>query len=98
MIDGLFGGPSEFKRTPKYRIEGAGDEWKQKRYKGATGWVPYVELALGLYFSIVALYAIAHGLFGALPFIGLFQLGFLYTAGMSLVQGIDWLVPRQQEA
>ncbi len=96
--EGLFGGPSEFKRTPKYRIEGAGDEWKLKRYKGATGWIPYVELALGLYFSIVALYAIAYGLFAALPFIGLFQVGFLYTAGMSLVQGIDWLVPRQQEA
>ncbi len=98
VVDGLFGGPSEFKRTPKYRIEGAGDEWKQKRYKGATGWVPYVELALGLYFSIVALYAIAYDLFGALPFIALFQLGFFYTAGMSLVQGFDWLVPRQQEA
>ena len=98
VIDGLFGRPSEFKRTPKYRIEGAGDDWKQKRYKGATGWVPYVELALGLYFSIVALYAIAYDLFGALPFIALFQLGFFYTAGMSLVQGFDWLVPRQQEA
>jgi cellulose synthase/poly-beta-1,6-N-acetylglucosamine synthase-like glycosyltransferase len=98
VVEGLFGGPSEFKRTPKYRIEGAGDEWKLKRYKGATGWIPYVELALGLYFSIVALYAIAYGLFAALPFIGLFQVGFLYTAGMSLVQGIDWLVPRQQEA
>jgi len=98
VVDGLFGRPSEFKRTPKYRIEGASDEWQRKRYKGATGWIPYVELALGLYFSIVALYAVAYGLYGALPFIGLFLLGFLYTAGMSLVQGFDWLVPRQQEA
>jgi hypothetical protein len=46
----------------------------------------------------VALYAITYDLFGALPFIALFQLGFFYTAGMSLVQGLDWLVPRQQEA
>jgi cellulose synthase/poly-beta-1,6-N-acetylglucosamine synthase-like glycosyltransferase len=98
VVEGLFGGPSEFKRTPKYRIEGASDEWRQKRYKGAAGWVPYVELALGLYFSIVALYAVIYGLFGALPFIALFQVGFLYTAGMSLVQGLDWLVPREQEA
>ena len=98
VAEGLFGRHSEFKRTPKYRIEGAGDEWQQKRYKGSTGWVPYVELALGLYFTIVALYAVANGLFGALPFIALFQVGFLYTAGMSLVQGVDWLVPRQQEA
>lgn len=98
VLEGLFGGPSEFKRTPKYRIEGQGDEWRRKRYKGATGVVPYVELALGLYFTVVALYAVAHGLFGAVPFIALFQAGYLYTASMSLVQGVDWLVPRQQEA
>ncbi len=98
VIDGLLGGPSEFKRTPKYRIEGAADQWKQKRYKGAVGWIPYVELALGVYFTVVAFYVLAHGLLGTLPFIGLFQAGFLYTAGMSLVQGFDWLVPRQLEA
>jgi cellulose synthase/poly-beta-1,6-N-acetylglucosamine synthase-like glycosyltransferase len=98
VLDGIFGRPSEFKRTPKYKIEAAGDEWKQKRYKGPTGWVPYLELALGLYFTVVVLYTIAYGLFGAVPFIALFQLGFLYTAGMSLVQGVDWLLPREQEA
>jgi len=98
VIEGLLGRSSEFERTPKYRIEGADDEWRQKRYKGATGLVPYVELALGIYFSIVALYALTYGLFGALPFIALFQWGYFYTAGMSLVQGFDWLVPRHQEA
>jgi cellulose synthase/poly-beta-1,6-N-acetylglucosamine synthase-like glycosyltransferase len=98
VIEGLFGRPSEFKRTPKYRIEGAGDEWKGKRYRGAQSLVPYVELALGLYFTAIALYALAWGLFGTLPFIALFQWGFLYTAGMSLMQGVDWALPRQQEA
>jgi hypothetical protein len=98
VLDGLFGRPSEFKRTPKYRIEGIDDEWRQKRYKGAIGLVPYVELALGIYFSIVALYAVTYGLFGTLPFIALFQWGYIYTAGMSLAQGFDWLVPRHQEA
>ncbi len=98
VAEGLFGGPSEFTRTPKYRIEGAGDDWRRKRYKGAPGLVPYVELGLGLYFTVVALYAVVHGLLPALPFIGLFQVGYLYTAGMSLVQGFNWLVPRQLEA
>jgi len=98
VVDGLFGGQSEFERTPKYRIEGSEDEWRQKRYKGAIGVAPYVELALAIYFTIVALYALTYGLFGALPFIALFQWGYFYTAGMSLVQGLDWLVPRQQEA
>jgi hypothetical protein len=98
VIEGLFGQPSEFTRTPKYRIEGAGDEWKQKRYKGKTNWVPYVELAFGLYFTGMGLYALAYGLVGTLPFIALFQWGFLYTSGMSLAQSLDWLVPREQEA
>jgi cellulose synthase/poly-beta-1,6-N-acetylglucosamine synthase-like glycosyltransferase len=98
VIEGLFGKPSEFARTPKYRIEAAGDTWKQKVYKGKANWVPYVELALGLYFTFVALYALAFGLVGTLPFIALFQWGFLYTSGMSLAQSIDWLVPREQEA
>jgi cellulose synthase/poly-beta-1,6-N-acetylglucosamine synthase-like glycosyltransferase len=98
VIDGLFGRPSEFNRTPKYRIEGAGDEWKQKRYKGTASWVPFAELALGLYFTGMALYALAYGLVGTLPFIALFQWGFLYTSGMSLAQSLDWLVAREQEA
>ena len=57
VMEGLFGKPSEFTRTPKYRIEGAGDDWKTKIYKGKTSWAPYVELALACYFTFVNLYA-----------------------------------------
>jgi len=49
VIEGLFGKPSEFTRTPKYGIEGSGDTWKQKAYKGKSNWVPYAELALACY-------------------------------------------------
>jgi len=98
VIDGLFGKPSEFTRTPKYRIEGAGDAWKQKVYKGKASWVPYAELALAGYFTFVSLYAVAYGLVGTLPFISLFLWGFLYTSGMSLAQRFEWLIPREQEA
>ena len=98
VIEGLFGTPSEFMRTPKYGIEGASDTWKQKAYKGKSNWVPYAELALACYFTFTSLYALAYGLVGTLPFIAIFQWGFLYTSGMSLAQSYDWLVPRQQEA
>jgi cellulose synthase/poly-beta-1,6-N-acetylglucosamine synthase-like glycosyltransferase len=98
VIEGLFGKPSEFARTPKYGIEGASDTWKQKAYKGKSNWVPYVELLLACYFTFTSIYALAYGLVGTLPFIAIFQWGFLYTAGMSLAQSYDWLVPRQQEA
>jgi cellulose synthase/poly-beta-1,6-N-acetylglucosamine synthase-like glycosyltransferase len=98
VIEGLFGKPSEFARTPKYGIEGTSDTWKQKAYKGKSNWVPYAELGLACYFTFTSLYALAYGLVGTLPFIAIFQWGFLYTSGMSLAQSYDWLVPRQQEA
>jgi len=98
VLEALFGKQSEFMRTPKYRIEGACDDWKTKIYKGKANWIPYAELALACYFTFVNLYALTYGLFGTLPFIALFQWGFLYTSGMSLAQSLDWLVPRQQEA
>jgi cellulose synthase/poly-beta-1,6-N-acetylglucosamine synthase-like glycosyltransferase len=99
VLEGLFGRPSEFRRTPKYRIERTGDEWRRKRYRGSLSLLPFVELALGLYFTGVAVYAAAHGLFGTLPFIMLFQAGFLYMAGTSLFQSAGRpMLARAQEA
>ncbi len=99
VVEGLFGSPSEFTRTPKYRVEGAGDEWKHKRYRGTQSFVPVAELLLGLYFTVMAAYAAAYELYGTLPFIVLFQAGFLYAAFLSLFQNVGRLaVVREQEA
>jgi hypothetical protein len=70
-------------------VEAAGDDWKQRRYRGSVTLVPYIELALGLYCTVMAVYAIDNAIFGTLPFILLFQLGFFYAAGMSLFQSMD---------
>ena len=40
---------------------------------------PLIELALGLYFTGTVFYALANGIYGTLPFLVLFQVGFLYT-------------------
>jgi len=99
VLEGLFGKVSEFTRTPKYRIEEAGDDWKQKRYRGQLSFVPFVELTLGLYFTAMAVYAIAYGIWGTLPFIVIFQAGFFYAAVMSLFQGVGRLeLPAELEA
>ena len=47
---------------------------------------PLVELALGLYFTATVFYALANGIYGTLPFLVLFQVGFLYTGLLSVVQ------------
>ena len=51
VFEALFHKPSEFVRTPKYRIEGASDEWSHKKYRQAVAVQPMIEVALGLYFT-----------------------------------------------
>ena len=80
-------------------MEGAGDDWKQKRYRGQVNYGPFLELSLGFYFTFMAFYAATNEIYGTLPFILIFQSGYLYAAVMSLVQtsGRVGLV-REQEA
>ena len=86
VLEALFDKKTEFARTPKYRIEGDGDEWMGKRYRQSVAVQPLVELALGLYFTWTVFYALANQIYGTVPFLVLFQVGFLYTGLMSIVQ------------
>ena len=86
VFEALFNKQSDFERTPKYRIEGAGDEWIGKKYHTTVAIQPLIELALGLYFTATVFYALANQIYGTLPFLMLFQIGFLYTGLVSLVQ------------
>jgi cellulose synthase/poly-beta-1,6-N-acetylglucosamine synthase-like glycosyltransferase len=99
VLEALFGMQSEFTRTPKYRVEGCSDEWKQKRYRGNATLVPLIELLLGVYFSLMAWYAVTSQIYGTLPFIFLFQAGFLYAAFLSLFENVGKLgMVQEQEA
>src|SRR4030095_2396928 len=86
VIEALCNKQSDFTRTPKYRIEGAGDEWVGKKYRQSVAVQPLVELALGLYFTATVFYALAQQIYATVPFLVLFQVGFLYTGLVSLMQ------------
>jgi cellulose synthase/poly-beta-1,6-N-acetylglucosamine synthase-like glycosyltransferase len=86
VVEALCGKPSEFTRTPKYRIEGETDDWLGKKYHQTVAVQPLFELALGLYFTATVFYALANQIYGTLPFLVLFQIGFLYTGLVSIVQ------------
>lgn len=86
VFEALFGKPSEFVRTPKYAVEANGDEWSGKKYRQSVAIQPMIELALGLYFTATLFYALANGIYGTVPFLMLFQVGFLYTGLLSLFQ------------
>jgi cellulose synthase/poly-beta-1,6-N-acetylglucosamine synthase-like glycosyltransferase len=86
VIEALVGKQAEFTRTPKYCIERANDEWVGKKYRQTVAVQPIIEMALGLYFTATVFYALANGIYGTLPFLILFQVGFLYTGLLSIVQ------------
>jgi hypothetical protein len=86
VLEAIFGRQSEFARTPKYGIERDSDEWVGKKYHQSVAVQPLIELALGLYFTGTVFYALANQIYGTLPFLMLFQIGFLYTGLLSLFQ------------
>jgi len=86
VLEALFGKQSEFARTPKYGIERSSDEWAGKKYHQSVGIQPMIELGLGLYFSATVFYALVNQIYGTLPFLVLFQVGFLYMGLLSIFQ------------
>ena len=77
---------TEFVRTPKFGIESDGEKekWYKKKYKGRRNhFISLVELILGVYYTIVVGITILEGIWGALPFLMMFQFGYLYMAFLS---------------
>ena len=86
VLEALFHKESEFARTPKYGIERDSDEWAGKKYHQTVGIQSIIELALGLYFTGTVFYALINQIYGTVPFLMLFQIGFLYTGLLSILQ------------
>ena len=86
VLEALFGRPTEFVRTPKLRVEGRNRAGSPLRYGGSLPALTLVELGLGIYFTGVLVYTLAHRVYASIPFVLLFQAGYLYTAFLSLAQ------------
>ncbi len=86
VLEAIFGVKSEFARTPKYLIGADGGSWRKKSYRNRAGWMPYLEVALGLYFAATVVYSIQNENYLTAPFLLLFVWGYLYTGLMSLAQ------------
>jgi cellulose synthase/poly-beta-1,6-N-acetylglucosamine synthase-like glycosyltransferase len=86
VLEAMLGHQTAFARTPKYGIERGSDQWTGKKYTQAMAIQPLVEIGLGLYFSMTVFYALAYGIYGSLPFLVLFQVGFLYMGLTSVIQ------------
>jgi cellulose synthase/poly-beta-1,6-N-acetylglucosamine synthase-like glycosyltransferase len=96
VVEALLGYDTPFVRTPKYAIQTVGESWASKLYFRPSTLLTAVELSLGVWFtwavSVVVL-SPKHGVV-ALPFLALFQFGFLYVGVVSLTQGLRGAVAR----
>ncbi|HXA08537.1 MAG TPA: cellulose synthase family protein [Chthoniobacterales bacterium] len=86
VLEAVFNHPSEFKRTPKYGIETKSQSWRSCRYMPLKSLLPVVEIGFAIYFSYFVWYAVTHEQYFTLPFLVMFQGGFLYVALSSLAQ------------
>ncbi len=89
VIGALAGRRSEFVRTPKHSLEASGGDWRGKRYRGRgqRTWTA-AEAVCASYFTAASACAILGRMYAALPFLLLFQGGFLYTSLLSLAQSL----------
>jgi cellulose synthase/poly-beta-1,6-N-acetylglucosamine synthase-like glycosyltransferase len=95
VFEALAGRETDFVRTPKYRIESAADQWRRKKYRGRSPYLlSLLEVGCGLYFTATVAYAALNQIVASLPFLVLFQIGFLYTGILSLRE-IEMKAPRR---
>ncbi len=87
VIEALFGVPSPFVRTAKYRIESSADRIANKKYRHRANWIALLEMLVGCYFAFTVYYAVANENFATVPFLCLFAGGYLGMGLLSAFQG-----------
>ncbi len=99
VLEALLRIKTSFVRTPKYRIESNADvSWTKKRYRRSQGVLPALEIAFAAYFLFTIVYAISSGIYGTIPFLVLFFLGYAYTGLYSVFGGLSRLLSRSRGA
>ncbi len=89
VLGGFFGSRSHFLRTPKFSVRGAGERWQAKEYALHLDRTFWGEMALGGYAALAIAVALLRHHPYAVPFLGLYLSGFLYTAGLELWQQVQ---------
>jgi cellulose synthase/poly-beta-1,6-N-acetylglucosamine synthase-like glycosyltransferase len=91
VLSGLVRRGGTFHRTPKYRIESSGQEWRGKRYRAGVSSTFAVEAVLAAYFTLCTAFALVSGMWLSVPFLLLFVQGYGYMALLSVAPALDGL-------
>ena len=101
VLEGIFGRlGGEFRRTPKFRLEGQQGTWHKRDYQLGIDWTALGELALSTYALICCLVAISQQQWFALPFLLLYVFAFGWVGTLTLWQALTaWRnqPPRKQK-
>ncbi len=98
VIEALLRIPSSFVRTAKYAIAGAGRPAAERaKYRRKSGWLPYIELALGAYFLAMIGFCISTFNFLAIPFLLLFVGGYFWAGLTTLYEEYQGRLRWQRE-
>ena len=94
VIEALFNKQSDFVRTPKYGQ--ATPARRRSKYKAARSITFWIEVVLAAYFSWLVFAAISKGQWISIPFLAMFQFGFLYVVLGSVSKWVSfpsWTLP-----
>src|SRR6267143_84218 len=84
VLEAMINHQSDFTRTPMYGIERKSQPWRSCKYRPLKSALPLAELAFAIYFSYFVVHAIMQRQFFSVPFLLMFQAGFLYVCLSSL--------------
>ncbi len=86
VIEALLGVQTGFVRTPKYAVDRGQTVAATLKYRRRSGWLPFIEIAIGSYFVLMVVFAIDVYNFFSLPFLLLFVAGYYWAGFSTLIQ------------
>ncbi len=97
VMEALLGIKTAFARTAKYAVSDRKVKIEGGEYRRRSGWLPYVELAVGGYFVLMVKFAIETWNFPAIPFLLLFVAGYWWAGFSTLYQDFQGRLRWQRE-
>jgi cellulose synthase/poly-beta-1,6-N-acetylglucosamine synthase-like glycosyltransferase len=89
VLEALVGIKSSFVRTPKFAITGeqkAAAVPDRAKYRSKSGWIPYLEIAMGSWFLFGTLYCLDSYNFLAVPLLSIFVAGYYWAAFSTIAE------------
>ncbi|MFQ6013989.1 MAG: glycosyltransferase [Anaerolineae bacterium] len=90
IFQAVIGTQSDFRRTPKFGIQGRGERWQDSLYSLPRDASTWGELLLGVYAASLFLYTAFVSHMSPPPWLIIYALGYAYVSGLSLWQSLGY--------